>query len=185
MYTHTHTQQHHATVRLACVDIGGTEAPWVFNYWWPHGRTRSLWKSCVIVNTRSKSSGPANRVKSSFLNRLKFAGICWAVNICFSGKWDEDRCIHHSLIHLPSLSFSLHSVFLAHVSFLCQCFPSSWRHRRETRRALRKTLLVSRTFFHPCVVPSIPGLVLCPLHLSSLSSCSSYSLCLCLFLSGH
>lgn len=88
---------------------------------------------------------------NKFWNFSLLSKECW-----FSGKWGVDRCMPRSLIHLPSPSFSPSSVFLAHVSFLCQCFPSSWWHRGEMWWALRKTLFVSRMFFYPCVVPSIP-----------------------------
>lgn len=85
-----------------------------------------------------------------------FAGFCcWAKNICSleNEAWIDVCPVAWFIYHLP---LSLPILCFWHVSFYCQCFPSSWWHRGEMWWALGKTLFVSRTFFHPCVVPSIP-----------------------------
>lgn len=128
---------------LFFADIGRTQAPRVFNYWWLLQRTRSPRWACLYYSKHPPDISKQTEHGNVMCNLKAGKGSLDLVRALVPGKWGADGCTHHSLIHLPSILRCFGTHLLPLSVFFCNMMAPGG----DVASSLHKPLLVFQPFF--------------------------------------
>lgn len=128
---------------LFFADIGRTQAPRVFNYWWLLQRTRSPRWACLYYSKHPPDISKQTEHGNVMCNLKAGRGLLDLVRALVPGKWGADGCTHHSLIHLPSILRCFGTHLLPLSVFFCNMMAPGG----DVASSLHKPLFVFQPFF--------------------------------------